>query len=149
MGSGLHGISSHPPDIKRPYNWANIRKWLVCFNHCMCAKLLQPCVTLCDPMDCSPTRLLCSWDSPSKNSGVSCRFFLQRIFLTQGLNPRLLGLLTGGFFTTNATWEAPFHSLEGSKMFQMYLYLDLLWQRPLGWLITALNWMQEKALWKS
>ena len=43
-----------PPDIKRPYNWANIHKRLVCFNHCMCAKLLQPCVTLCDPMDCSP-----------------------------------------------------------------------------------------------
>ena len=48
------------------------------------------CLTLCDPMDCSPTRLLCPWDSPGRNAGVGCRFLLQGIFLTQRLN---LGLL--------------------------------------------------------
>ena len=26
-----------------------------------------------------PTRLLCPWDSPGKNTGVGCHFFLQRI----------------------------------------------------------------------
>ena len=31
----------------------------------------------------------CPWDSPSKNTGVGCHFLLQRIFLTQGLNPGL------------------------------------------------------------
>ena len=31
-----------------------------------------------------PSRLLCPWDSPGKNTGVDCYFFLQRIFLTQG-----------------------------------------------------------------
>ena len=30
------------------------------------------------------------WDSPGKNTGVSCHFLLQGIFLTQGLNPGLL-----------------------------------------------------------
>ena len=30
--------------------------------------------------------LLCPWDSPSKNTGVSCYFLLQGIFLTQGSN---------------------------------------------------------------
>ena len=37
-----------------------------------------------------PTRLLCPWDFPDKNTGVSCQFLLQGIFWTQGLNPRLL-----------------------------------------------------------
>ena len=40
-------------------------------------------------MDCSPTRLLCPWDFPGKNTGVSCHFLSQRIFLTQGLDPCL------------------------------------------------------------
>ena len=59
-------------------------------NTCMHAKLLQLCLTLCNPMDCSPTRLLCPWDSPVKNTGVGCHFLLQQIFLTQESNPGLL-----------------------------------------------------------
>ena len=39
---------------------------------------------------CVPVRLLCSWDSPSKNTGLGCHFLLQGIFLTQGPNPHLL-----------------------------------------------------------
>ena len=41
-------------------------------------------VSLCDPVDCS---LLYPWDSPGKNTGVGCHFFLQEIF------PSLLQLL--------------------------------------------------------
>ena len=37
-----------------------------------------------------PTRLLCLWDSPGKNTGVGCHALLQGIFPTQGLNPHLL-----------------------------------------------------------
>ena len=37
-----------------------------------------------------PARLLCPWDSPGKNTGEGCHFFLQGVFLTQGWNPRLL-----------------------------------------------------------
>ena len=60
----------------------------------MCAKLLQLCLTLCNPMDCSPPgRLLCPWDPPGKNTGVGCHALLHGIFLTQGLNPCLLHLL--------------------------------------------------------
>ena len=33
-----------------------------------------------------PARLLCPWDSPGKNTGDSCHFFLQGIFLTQRSN---------------------------------------------------------------
>ena len=41
------------------------------------AKSRQSCPTLCDPIDGSPLRLLCPWDSPGKNNGVSCHFLLQ------------------------------------------------------------------------
>ena len=34
-----------------------------------------------------PTKLLCSWDFPGKNTGVGCHFPLQGIFPTQGSNP--------------------------------------------------------------
>ena len=55
-----------------------------------------------------PIRLLCPWDSPGKNTGVGCHALLQGIFPTQGSNSHLLTsqALTGGFFTTSATWEA-------------------------------------------
>ena len=33
-----------------------------------------------------PTRLLCPWDFPGKDTGVGCHFLLQGIFPTQGLN---------------------------------------------------------------
>ena len=42
---------------------------------------------LCSPMDYS---LLGPWNSPVKNTGVGCHSLLQRIFLTQGLNPGFL-----------------------------------------------------------
>ena len=41
------------------------------------AKLLQSCPTLCNPGDGKPTRLPRPWDSPGKNTGVGCHFFLQ------------------------------------------------------------------------
>ena len=40
-----------------------------------------------------PTRLLCPWDSPGKNTAVGCHFFLRGIFPTQGSNLCLLCLL--------------------------------------------------------
>ena len=56
--------------------------------------------TLWDPLDYTH-QALCPWDFPDKNTGVSCHFFLQGIFLTQGSNPCLLHLLAlaGRFFT--------------------------------------------------
>ena len=66
----------------------------LCSRAAVCpAKLLQSCLTLCDPYASLPARLLRSWDSPGKNTGVGCHALLQGIFSTQGLNPYLLGLL--------------------------------------------------------
>ena len=36
-----------------------------------------------------PTRLLCPWNSPGKNTGVDCHALLQGIFPTRGSNPGL------------------------------------------------------------
>ena len=41
------------------------------------AKSLQSCLTLCDPIDSSPTRFPRPWDSPGKNTGVGCHFLFQ------------------------------------------------------------------------
>ena len=40
------------------------------------AKLLQSCLTLCNPVDGSPPGS-CPWDSPGKNTGVGCHFLLR------------------------------------------------------------------------
>ena len=42
------------------------------------------------PHKLQPTRLLCPWDSPGKNTGMCCHSLLQGIFPTQELNPGLL-----------------------------------------------------------
>ena len=53
------------------------------------ALVAQSCPTLCHDVDFSTPRLLCPWNSPSKNTGVGSYFLLQGIFLTQGSNPAL------------------------------------------------------------
>ena len=40
-----------------------------------------------------PTRFLCPWDCPGKNTRVGCHALHQGIFPTQGLNYHLLHLL--------------------------------------------------------
>ena len=50
----------------------------------------QSCLTLRDPMDCSPLGSSVHGDSPGKNTGVGCHAILQGIFPTQGLDPGLL-----------------------------------------------------------
>ena len=54
----------------------------------VCVQSLQWYPTLCDPL--WPARLLCAWDSPDRNTGVSCHALIQGIFVTQGSNFSLL-----------------------------------------------------------
>ena len=60
--------------------------WWWCFSRSVMSDF-------CDPHGLQPTRLLCPWDAPGKNTGVVCHALLQEIFPTQGLNPCLLHLL--------------------------------------------------------
>ena len=57
-------------------------RW-VCGEVCTCS--LSP-VQLLRPHGLQPSRLLCPWNFPGKNTGVVCHFLLQGIFLTQGSN---------------------------------------------------------------
>ena len=57
------------------------------------------------PHGLQPTRLLCLWNFPGKNTGVGCHFLLQGIFPHPGIEPMSLEslvspALAGGFFTT-------------------------------------------------
>ena len=63
-----------------------------CIFACIHAKLLQSCLTLWDSMDHNlPDSSV--HEMLQARMLVSCRFLLQGIFLTQGLNPHLLCLL--------------------------------------------------------
>ena len=42
------------------------------------------------PHGLQPTRLLCPWDFPGKNTGVGCHFLLQEVFLTQEMMTNIL-----------------------------------------------------------
>ena len=66
-------------------------KYCIILHMCAYAKLLHWCLTLCNPMVCSPPSS--SWDSPGKSTRVGCHALLQGIFLTQGSNLYLLPLL--------------------------------------------------------
>ena len=59
---------------------------------CVCLKLLQSCLTLCNPMDCSPPGSSVHGITGQK-TGVGCYTLLQGIFPTQKLNPNLSWLL--------------------------------------------------------
>ena len=67
-------------------------------------KLFQWCLTL-QPSGLQPARLLCPWDSPSQNTGVSCHALLQGNLQNPGIKPTSLKCpaLACGFFTTSAT----------------------------------------------
>ena len=86
---------------------------------CCCFSVTKPC--LCYPVDLEPTRLLCLWDFPGRNTGVGYQTLLQGIFPTQGLKPCLLCLLH---------WQADSLPLASSA------YLTYL--RPLIFLMTIL-----------
>ena len=67
------------------------------FNLNLCG-FLNNTVLLClvaqskalQPHELLPTRFLCPWNSPDKNTRVGCHALLQGIFPTQGLKPGLL-----------------------------------------------------------
>ena len=61
--------------------------------YAVCCLVSKSCQILLQPHGLLPTRILCPWDFPGKNSGVDCHFLLQGIFPTKGLNLYLLCLL--------------------------------------------------------
>ena len=75
----------------------------------VCAKWLQSCQTLCDPMDCSPLGFSIHGMGFSRQehwSGLPCP--PPGDIPNPGIKPAsfMSPALAGGFFTTSATWEA-------------------------------------------
>jgi len=64
--------------------------WQNCLNKhvCVCSAA-QLCLTLCNPMDCSPLGSSVHGDSPGKNTEIGCHALLQGIFPTQRPSPGL------------------------------------------------------------
>ena len=62
------------------------------FSHLACAMQCSVGSKSLRPHGLQPTRLLCLWNFPGKNTGVACHFLLQEIIPTQGLNLCLLHL---------------------------------------------------------
>ena len=62
---------------------------VVCKSTMRACLVAQSCPTL-GSHGLRPTRLLCLWDSPDRNTGGGCHALLQGIFLTQESNPCLL-----------------------------------------------------------
>ena len=62
-----------------------------------CVLVAQSCLTLYDPMACSPPGSSVHGDSPGKNTRVGCHSLLQGIFPTQGWTSGLPH--AGRFFT--------------------------------------------------
>ena len=64
-------------------SWRFLPFYLLAYSITLHAQSLQSCLTLCNPMDQGPL---------GKNIGMGCHVLFQGIFLTQGVNPRLLYL---------------------------------------------------------
>ena len=67
----------------------------------------QSCLTLCEPVECSPPGSSVHGIFPGKNTGVGCYFSLQEIFRTQGSN--LSPVSVGEFFTTEPPGKTTSH----------------------------------------
>ena len=115
---------------------------------CVCS-VAKSCLTLCDPMDCSPPGSSVHRGSSGKNIRVGCHaLLLQGIFMTQGLNPCLLRLLHGqagslplappGKLCTDLLGDKYQHLLSYQKIDAFELWC---WRRLLGvpWTIRRSN----------
>ena len=77
---GLHSILLQ----RVRHNWALIHT----HTHPVLCLVPQPCLTLCDPVDCSPSGSSVHEDSAGKSTGVGYHALLRGIFPTPGIEPR-------------------------------------------------------------
>ena len=79
-----------PSFVSHLVKTSHFSKTFVSTITCLLCLVTQLCLTLCDPMGCSPPDSSVHGDSTGKNTGVGCHAFLDGIFPTEGLNPGLL-----------------------------------------------------------
>ena len=103
---------------------------------CVCAPTCVPTLSLFDflqPHGLQSAKLLCPWDSPGKNTWVSCHFLLQGIFPTWGSNPCLPSLLN---------WRAD--SLPRSHEVCVNGLADTCWKIPV--FVNRKKWSRQSSL---
>ena len=61
--------------IRHCKKFFKLEEVLVGFSLKVCVLVAQSCLTLL-PHGLQPTRFLCPWDFPGKNTGVGCHFLL-------------------------------------------------------------------------
>ena len=61
------------------YTYTPLFRFFSHIGHC-CCMVAEVCPSPCDHMDCRFPRILCPWNSPSKNTGVGWHFLFKRIF---------------------------------------------------------------------
>ena len=95
----------------------------------------QSCLTLCHPIDCSPSGSSVHGDSPGKTTGVRCLALLQGIFPTQ------VSCIAGEFFTIWDTSETQEY-WSGSLSFLKKIFLTQQLNRHLphwSWILYQLR----------
>ena len=92
------------------------------------------------PCGLQPTRLLCPWDSPGKNTGVGCHALLQGIFPSQGSNLWILCLLHCRWITT----ESPEKPQEDNILsYKLIIELNKIYQIDFTCSFLLLMWLPE------
>ena len=86
-----------------------------------------------------------TWDSPGKNTSVSCHALLQGIY--SGIEPiSLISLaLAGGFFTTSTTWEAPQNAVDGCNIKNYKMILVYSQGKPFKIMIIQVSTLTNNA----
>ena len=80
---------------------------------CVCL-VAQLCLTLCNPIDCSPPGSSVHGNSPGKNTGMGGHSLLQGIFSTQRSNPGLLHCRWILYHLSH--WESPLYHNQFSSV---------------------------------
>ena len=95
--SGQHPEETHSHKVFWMVEWASTSE-MNCFPQGLlwseCAKSLQSCLTLCDPMGCNPPGSSFHGILQARIQEWVAMLSFKGIFLTQGSNPRLLTLLS-------------------------------------------------------
>ena len=103
-GITLFGCASSRGNLSQR---VTIHQGLCCSFAHMCMLSRSVVSDSLQPHGLYPTRLLCPWDSPGKNTGVGCHCLLQGIFLTQGLDSHLHFWKAGGLSITAPPGKGP------------------------------------------
>ena len=97
----------------------------ISFLCCSCCSLVtKSCLTLLLPRGLQPTRLLCSWDFPGRNTGMGCHFLLQGIFQIQGSN---LHLLLGRWILYHGATREALHRISPFSCYMLSALNPVTW----------------------